>query len=245
MRKVSTHNRQSSTVDLPSTAATPEGDSPPSGPAGGDGRVLGIAGDGDAKASGLVINPFDPARIRIGVGYGELAATKAANPTFPVWNSPPKTAWFMVHPEYEVDIYMLDQTDEDRDALYYVERSIAEGLPTESTISPRLLALCQTTQGDDFLWAIKLKRPLDKKANSWTTSALQEKELGRTRWIRHQTNRRKGCYEPLISDAITIVPRWSELPPFPEILRIALKDRYIDSLDHEVLVELRKGGKRS
>jgi hypothetical protein len=210
-----------------------------------NGQVVEAAAGDDGRArAGIIVNPFDPARIRIGVGYDELVATRVANPTFPVWNGPPKATWFMAHAEHEIDVYMLDRTDRDRDELYFVEKTIAEGLIAESTISPRLLVYCQTREGDDFLWAIKLKPPLDKRANSWTTSALQEKELARTRWVRHQSNRRKGCYEPLITDAIDAKPRWSELP-WARILEIALKDRYIDSLDHEILVELRKGGKKS
>jgi hypothetical protein len=39
-----------------------------------------------------IINPFDPDRIRIGTNYGDLAAGRSADLTFPVWARPPKAA---------------------------------------------------------------------------------------------------------------------------------------------------------
>jgi hypothetical protein len=186
-----------------------------------------------------VINPFDPDRIRIGTNYGDLAAGRPANLTFPVWSRPPKSAWFRAHPKNEVDIWMLDLTADDSDGLYYLDKSLSSKLVHEPTVGLRLLVHCQTRQGTDFLWAIKLKGPFDKRENSWTTSALNERELARSKWVRHRSNREKQAYDPLVSDAIDAEPEWTT--PFDQILEIALKDRYIDSLDHEVLVELLKG----
>jgi hypothetical protein len=69
---------------------------------------------------------------------------------------------------------------------------------------------------------------------------LKTRELARSRWVRHRSNRELGAYDPLVSDAIDVEPEWPDLT-FARILEIALKDRYIGSLDHEILVGLLKG----
>jgi hypothetical protein len=198
------------------------------------------AAESTATGGAPVVNPFDPARIRIGTNYGDLVGTQAANLTFPVWARPPKASWFRVHPTNEVDILMLDLTETDSDALYYLDRSLYSQLILEPTVGIRLLVQCQTRQGTDFLWAIKLKGPFDKRENSWTTSALKERTLGRTKWIRHRSNREKQGYDPKVAVGIDAEPEWPTMS-FEEILELALKDRYITSLDHEVLVALLKG----
>jgi hypothetical protein len=188
--------------------------------------------------SPLIINPFDPEQIRIGTNYGDLVAGRSANLTIPVWSRPPKKPWFRVHPQNEVDVLMLDL--EDIDGLYYLDASLWPDLIHEPTVSFRLLVQCITRQGTNFLWAIKLKSPLDKRENAWTTSALKERVLGRSVWIRHRADREQGAYDPLISDTIKEEPAFPPMS-FGQILEIALKDRHIKSLDHEVLVELLKG----
>jgi hypothetical protein len=187
-----------------------------------------------------IINPFDPDRIRIGTNYGDLAAGRSADLTIPVWARPPKAAWFRAHPENEVDVLMLDLTADDSDGLYYLENSLAQKLIHEPTVGFRLLVHCQTRQGTNFLWAIKLKSPFDKRENSWTASALKERDLARSRWVRHRSNREMGAYDPLVSGAIDAEPEWPAVP-FSKILETALKDRLISSLDHPVLVELLQG----
>jgi hypothetical protein len=186
------------------------------------------------------INLFDPDRIRIGTNYGDLVGVRSADLTFPVWSRPPKVPWFRAHPTNEVDILMLDLTVEDSEGLYYLDKVLWPKLVHEPTVGLRLLVQCQTQQGTNFLWAIKLKSPFDKRENAWTASALKERDLARSRWIRHRSNRELGAYDPAISDAIETEPIWPDMP-FAKILEIALKDRYIDSLDHEVLVGLLRG----
>jgi hypothetical protein len=148
--------------------------------------------------------------------------------------------WFRAHPKNEVDILMLDLTEGDSDALYYLDKSLWPKLVNESTVGLRLLVQCQTLQRTDFLWAIKLKSPFAKRENSWTASALKERELARSKWIRHRSKREKQAYDPWVSDTLDDEPKWPDLE-WAKFLEIALKDRYIDSIENEILVELLKG----
>jgi hypothetical protein len=135
---------------------------------------------------------------------------------------------------------MLDLTADDPDGLYYLDKSLWPKLVHEPTVGSRLLVQCQTRQATNFLWAIKLKSPFDKRENSWTASALKEQELARSKWVRHRSNRELGAYDPLVSDAIDAEPEWPAME-FSMILEKAPKDRFITSLDHELLVEHLKG----
>jgi hypothetical protein len=135
---------------------------------------------------------------------------------------------------------MLDLTADDSDGLYYLDQSLYPKLVHEPTVGLRLLVQCQTRQGTNFFWAIKLKSPFDKRENSWTASALKERDLARSKWVRHRSNREMGAYDPLVSDVIDAEPEWPALS-LTKILEIALKDRYITSLDDPVLVELLQG----
>ena len=76
------------------------------------------------------------------------------------------------------------------------------------------------------------------KHNEWHRSAAEAAELAMHRWVRLSANMALGAYE--IFEAIGNLPEpiWPELP-FSEILRIAFRDRMIESLDHPVVQRLR------
>ena len=66
---------------------------------------------------------------------------------------------------------------------------------------------------------------------------MEAAELARTKWVRVQANMTLGAYEVTYAEHLPD-PEWPDVP-FQELLRIAFKDRYIDSLDHPVLRQLR------
>jgi hypothetical protein len=187
-----------------------------------------------------IISPFDPALIRLGTDYAALVGGESAGLIVSLWNKPPKTAWFRVHPTNEVDVLMLDLSEKKPDLLYYVDPAIRPYLATDATASKRLLVQVQTSSGVNALWAIKLGGLATDRANEWTSSILRAKELGKTKWIRVQANQDARCYETTVSTGITVVPRWPD-EPFARILEIVLKDRCLFSLDDPVIQELLTG----
>jgi hypothetical protein len=69
-------------------------------------------------------------------------------------------------------------------------------------------------------------------------SAAEAAELAMDKWIRITANMALGAYE--ISEAIGNLsePVWPEMS-FQEILRIAFRDRIVQSLDHPLVQRLR------
>jgi hypothetical protein len=200
-----------------------------------------IPGGGEASS---ILNPFDPERIRLSTNYAAMVNGRSAGLIVSLWNKPPKTAWFRVHPTNEVDVLMLDLTERTPDELYYVDPAIRHHLLTEPTISPRLLVQVQTSTGSNAIWAVKLGGFSRNRGNAWTNTVIRAKELAKTRWIRLISDQEAKCYDPKISDEIRHEPRWPDVP-FSAVLESALKDRDLATWDDPILVELRTGQARS
>jgi hypothetical protein len=63
-------------------------------------------------------------------------------------------------------------------------------------------------------------------------------ELGRDQWVRVKANMALGAYEIAVASGAMAEPIW---PPqsFQELIKIAFRDRLINSPDHPVIKRLR------
>ena len=57
-------------------------------------------------------------------------------------------------------------------------------------------------------------------------------------WIRLAANRTLGAYETYVATGDLPEPEWPE-KSFQDLLRVAFRDRYVDTLDHPVVKRLR------
>ncbi len=78
----------------------------------------------------------------------------------------------------------------------------------------------------------------DGKLDEWSRSALEAADIARSGWVRVQSNMSLGAYEVFEATGDIPNPEWPETP-FKDLLRVAFKGRFIDSLDHPVLRKLR------
>ena len=87
------------------------------------------------------------------------------------------------------------------------------------------------------VWPVKLQGA-HGRVNEWHASAAAAAERAMRNWIRLAANMSLGAYE--ISEAIADYgePEWPNMT-FMEILKIAFKNRLIDSSDHAVIQQLR------
>jgi hypothetical protein len=202
--------------------------------------------DSDAQASkqasvtGLTpplapADPFDPARLRLTQDFTS-AGVKKAILTVPVRK--PAKEWFVrthPNPDYSIDTYVLD-LKEDRE-LYLVERDLWSALSAESTFGPRQLVTTISRQGTLFVWPFRLPGP-DGKLDDWNRTALEAAQRARAKWLRIASNISAGHYDVFEATADIHAPDWPELS-FQQILKLAFKDHFINSLDHPVLKRLR------
>jgi hypothetical protein len=196
----------------------------------GDSPVMPTASKAQAP------DPFDPARLRLSQNLTAALGVKKHLTTVPVRK--PAKEWFVrTHPDeaYRIQTFVIELKEDGE--TYLVEPSLWNDLAGESTFSPRLLVTAVNKQGTVFLWPIRLPRP-DGRHDDWNKSSLEAATIARDGWVRVAANMNLGAYEVFEAVGDLGDPEW---PPMPlrDLLRIAFKDRYIDTRDHPVLKSLR------
>lgn len=94
-----------------------------------------------------------------------------------------------------------------------------------------------TKQGVLFLWPCKLPSS-DGRSDSWANTALAAAQRAESRWVRVSANMSASGYDTFEAIGELSEPVWPE-ESFPDILRIAFKDRFIQDFSHPVLRSLR------
>ena len=189
-----------------------------------------------ATGPGDAYDPFDVGRLRLSQNFMAAAGVKKVLNTVPVRK--PSKEWFIrTHPDpqYHIQTCVIELKEDSE--IYLVDPRLWELVAAESTFGPRALITTINRQNVLFLWPIRLPGA-DGRIDDWNRSALEASRLAAGQWIRVQSNRSLGAYEVYEARAEWGEPQW-DVPPFGELLRIAFKDRFIQSEDHPVLRRLR------
>jgi hypothetical protein len=194
-------------------------------------------GNNRLPAEEETLDPFDPERLKLSQDFASSIGVKKELITVPVRK--PSKEWFVqVNPDPDMRLQTaVIELKEDRGETYIVAPSLWSALSTEATFSPRLFVTAISRQGVLFLWPIRLPGA-DGKIDEWSKSALEAANLARGRWVRVAANMSLGAYEVFAAPAELNSPEWPD-KSLRDLLSIAFKDRYIDTLDHPVLKTLR------
>jgi hypothetical protein len=184
-------------------------------------------------------DPFDPDNMRLSQATLKGAAKKLV--TNYVIRKPRKGAFFRVHPgeDYQYVTYVYVEKDEaqlEKDT-YLISHRFSAQLDEEfkSVMQGVILYLAKERHAEKpFVWRVGI--PLEgAKDNKYWESAREIADIAKTEWVRIATS--MGCYEhykPTLTTGIVPEPVWPEIP-FGEILRLAFKNRVIDSMDHPIM----------
>ena len=177
---------------------------------------------------------FDPAKLRLSQDFAQMAPTKKLIVSIPV-HRPNKQTFVRCHPDedYWFPAGVLEMTD-DRE-IYIVAPSLHESLSQE--IVAKILVTSITSQGVLFLWPIRLPKA-DGRLDDWNRVAREAANYAINSWVRLIPNQSLGSYEIRVAEGALPEPDWPSLP-FKEILKIAFKDKLIQTHDHPVLQSLR------
>jgi hypothetical protein len=188
--------------------------------------------DAPAKAP----DPFDPAALRLSQDFGAMVGGEKILTTVPV-RKPSKENWFRVHPDeaYRLNTIVCELKEDSETFLLSAE--LQSLLGTEPTLRVVTLHTCIDRANNVFLWPIPLPG-MDGKDNPWHQSAREAVRLASERWVRIVSNRSLGAYEASVTRAELAEPSWPG-KTFGELLKIAFRDRFIDSIDHPILKRLR------
>lgn len=182
------------------------------------------------------LDPFNPEALRLPQNFAETVGVKKLLLTVPV-RKPNKQDFVRVHPDenYRMSPAAILELKEDRET-YLVTPDMAVQLPGEFT--PAVLYTAINRQGVLFVWPVKLPEEGQKRVLEWHRSAGEAAELAMRRWVRMTANMSLGAYEVFTAAGHLGDPEWPQLS-FPEILKIAFRDRLIDREDHPVILQLR------
>lgn len=181
-------------------------------------------------------DPYDPASLRLSPDQTATIGVKKVLMAVPVRK--PDRSWFVrSHPDeaYRLQTMVLE-LKEDRE-IYLVAPSLRPELATEALFKPKMLVTAINRQGVLFLWEVNLPRP-DGRVDHWSRSALEAVGMASTAWVRVAANMSLGAYDVFQANGQLSDPEWPNTT-FHDLLRIAFKDRLINSLDHPVLRKLR------
>jgi hypothetical protein len=148
---------------------------------------------------------------------------------------PGNQEFFRVHPDeqYRLDTGIIHVKDPPE--AYLVGPRLREELVDEMRVVR--LYTCISRTGAVFLWAVPLPAR-DGRHNGWHDSAHAAAELATKEWTRVRADMSAGQYETSVAVANIPDPDWPD-EPFRELLKLAFKDAYIDSIDHVVVQRLR------
>lgn len=184
---------------------------------------------------------FDIVGLRLNLSATAVSVKKAmlGLPT----RKPDKSWWVRTHPDaaFRLEAGVIEQRGEGGRSgdVYLVAAKLHADLQAEPCFRPCLLALAVNRQGDLFLWPVNLPREGDR-ANEWSSSALTAIDLATKSWIRVAANMRAGSYDVWTAAAEIPAPIWPE-QTFSQLLKLAFKDNFINTLDHPVLRQLQRG----
>jgi hypothetical protein len=187
-------------------------------------------------------NPFDSDSLRLPQNYAATKGVKKVLLTIPVRK--PDKSWFIrVHPD---DIHSFptmllelrgDPGQQTRGQLYLVAKDLRDELVTEPNCGEWMLFTAMNRQRALFLWPVR--RPADDgRLDTWNQSALDAAQLARQAWVRIVPNMSNGGYDVLEATGTLSEPEWPAVS-HSELLEIAFRRNFIDSLDHPVLRNLR------
>lgn len=180
-------------------------------------------------------DPFaDLSKLRLSQAFTESVGTKKLLTTVPV-RKPGKQEFVRVRPESEYrGAYAIIELKEDNE-YYLLVPSIAEEIPEE--FRSMMLYTAINRQRTVTLWPVRLPAS-DGRRDDWQRSAQEAAERATRTWIRVVANKNLSAYELHEATGNILEPEWPE-HTFQDLLRIAFRERLIDSVDHPVLKRLR------
>jgi hypothetical protein len=191
-----------------------------------------------ADVTDLITAPTDDlfsdlSKLRLSQNFIETAGVKKLLMTVPVRKPNPQDfSRVLPDPAYRSEFAVIELKD-DRET-YLLTPAVSMELASECV--PVVIYTAINRQGVVYLWPVRLPSS-DGKVNEWYRSLAAGAERAVTRWIRVKANISLGAYE--ITEAASTIPdpTWPE-HSFQELLRIAFRDRVVNSLDHPVVKRL-------
>ena len=146
----------------------------------------------------------------------------------------PKRQYFIrvcADASYWIPVAVIEMDDE----VYAVSPALVEALGDD--VKRVRLHLAIERGGTVFFWPIALPGP-DGRRSSWAQSAQEAAMQAVKQWVRVKANRSGGCYDVDAAAAEIPEPEWPDKTP-DELVALAFKGKFINSVDHPIVRRLR------
>jgi hypothetical protein len=182
------------------------------------------------------VDPFDLDALRV-EGLDDIGVERVLL-TVPV-RKPRRTEFFRVHPaeDYCLDSMVLVRAEGLDREVYLIARPLRTELADDAQ-RVRLFT-CVNKRKVVFLWPARLPEAeaTGGGGRAWHTSALEVADEAKKHWVKLRGNRDLGAYEMDRARGDLGEPAWPD-QSFKELLKLAFKDRFIDTPHHDVIREL-------
>jgi hypothetical protein len=181
-------------------------------------------------------NPFDPASLVLDQSYLRDSVAKKVLLEIEV-RRPGKDEFFRVRPEaaYRLGPVAIISNRGDP-TRYIVDPALARSANLQHTTA--ILYTCINIDDVLFLWPVTIPGSGGGSILAWHTSAVTATQRAAENWIKLVSDMRAKNYVAFVAQGDIPEPEWPPLT-MGEILKIALKDRYIKDYEHPVLRKLR------
>jgi hypothetical protein len=187
------------------------------------------------KNLNIILDPFDPMNLGITTDYAAAINAVVSIKPFDL-RKPNDQEFFRTSPNPSQHLIVGSITDkQDMSRVYVVSHKVLDEVKAKFAKAVRGvdLVLAQTLAKAPLLWPVPLA---EDRGGKWNSSQRAACDQGKSRWTNMVSGR--GQYDCTTVHNPAAVD-WNAFPPFNEILRQALTDRFIDSMDHLLLRKLR------
>lgn len=133
--------------------------------------------------------------------------------------------------EYQFDGDMTSKT-------FYVRprTEVATVLAERDRLRDAILVLGIVRHGSHFVWELKIPNGCNESGDKWAQSRLEIAKVAESKWLKPVANMSAGGYDYVEPMAQYEAPDWTMIK-FDDAIQAACKDRVIETLEHEAVVE--------
>jgi hypothetical protein len=200
-------------------------------------------GNGSANSSDATPAPVDAftdlTALRLDQSYADSVGVKKLLTTVPV-RRPHSQEFVRTHPEFWLPGAPVIELKDDRESFLVVPAVAATLSPGDFALKDLTLTLSR----QNVLFVGRLPVPKTDgrgRGNAWHTTAREAAILATTQWVRLTSNMSLRAYDVSVATVKLPDPEWPTDKTFNDILRIAFKDRLIETVDHPVIQRLLYG----
>jgi hypothetical protein len=180
------------------------------------------------------VDPFDPMNLGITTDFAAAINVQASSKPFEN-RKPNDQEYFRTSPHKHHRLVVGAIADkQDMGRVYVVSGAILKEVTARFPRAVRAveLVLTVTQVGAVLVWPVPLA---DDRGGTWNSTHRSACDSGQTKWTTMASGRGRYDFDA-IDNPKTV--DWDSFPPFRDILRQACSERFIESLDHPLLLKL-------